>query len=124
MDRIRRDTLLGFVFFGSLAFLLWATLNLTDQAYGNARLLVRFAQAGSCEVGTNVMVLGKKIGKVGTIDVDYGSADLPIAMTLLLREPIPLRQDYAISVKDAGVLGGKQVYIDPGRAAALPADAA
>lgn len=124
MDRIRRDTLLGFVFFGSLAFLLWATLNLTDQAYGNARLIVRFAQAGSCEVGTNVMVLGKKIGKVGAIDVDYGSADLPIAMTLLLREPIPLRQDYAISVKDAGVLGGKQVYIDPGRAAALPADAA
>jgi len=124
MDRIRRDTLLGFVFFGSLAFLLWATLNLTDQAYGNARLLVRLAQAGSCEVGTNVMVLGKKIGKVGAIDVDYGSADLPIAMTLLLREPIPLRQDYAISVKDAGVLGGKQVYIDPGRAAALPADAA
>jgi phospholipid/cholesterol/gamma-HCH transport system substrate-binding protein len=124
MDRIRRDTLLGFVFFGSLAFLLWATLNLTDQAYGNARLLVRFAQAGSCEVGTNVMVLGKKIGKVGAIDVDYGSADLPIAMTLLLREPIPLRQDYAISVKDAGVLGGKQVYIDPGRAAALPTDAA
>jgi phospholipid/cholesterol/gamma-HCH transport system substrate-binding protein len=124
MDRIRRDTLLGFVFFGSLAFLLWATLNLTDQAYGNARLLVRFAQAGSCEVGTNVMVLGKKIGKVGAIDVDYGSADLPIAMTLLLREPIPLRQDYTISIKDAGVLGGKQVYIDPGRAAALPADAA
>jgi ABC-type transporter Mla subunit MlaD len=124
MDRIRRDTLLGFVFFGSLAFLLWATLNLTDQAYGNAMLLVRFAQAGSCEVGTNVMVLGKKIGKVGAIDVDYGSADLPIAMTLLLREPIPLRQDYTISIKDAGVLGGKQVYIDPGRAAALPADAA
>ncbi|MCA3007715.1 MAG: MCE family protein [Phycisphaerales bacterium] len=124
MDRIRRDTLLGFVFFGSLAFLLWATLNLTDQAYGNAKLLVRLAQAGSCEVGTNVMVLGKKIGKVGAIDVDYDSADLPIAMTLLLREPIPLRQDYAISIKDAGVLGGKQVYIDPGRAAALPADAA
>jgi phospholipid/cholesterol/gamma-HCH transport system substrate-binding protein len=125
MDRIRRDTLLGFVFFGSLAFLLWATLNLTDQAYGQAKMLVRFAQAGSCEVGTNVMVLGKKIGKVGAIDVDYSEGSLPIAMTLLLREEIPLRQDYAISVKDAGVLGGKQVYIDPGRAPAkLAADAA
>jgi phospholipid/cholesterol/gamma-HCH transport system substrate-binding protein len=124
MDRIRRDTLLGLVFFGSLAFLLWATLNLTDQAYGQAKLLVRFAQAGSCEIGTNVMVLGKKIGKVGAIDVDFARAELPIAMTLLLREEIPLRQDYAISVKDAGVLGGKQVYIDPGRAAALPSDAA
>jgi ABC-type transporter Mla subunit MlaD len=47
-----------------------------------------------------------------------------VITTLLLREPIPLRQDYTISIKDAGVLGGKQVYIDPGRAAALPADAA
>ncbi len=115
MDRIRRDTLLGLVFFGSLGFLLWATVNLTDLAVDNARLRVAFAQAGSCEVGTNVMVLGKKIGKVGAIDIDFNSAETPVTMTLLLREPIPLKQDYVISVRDAGVLGGKQVYIDPGR---------
>ena len=125
MDRIRRDTLLGLVFFGSLGFLLWATVNLTDLAVDNARLQVAFAQAGSCEVGTNVMVLGKKIGKVGAIDIDFERSDAPVSMTLLLREPIPLKQDYKILVRDAGVLGGKQIYIDPGRTGpALPATTA
>lgn len=125
MDRIRRDTLLGLVFFGSLAFLLWATVNLTDLSVDNVRLKVFFDQAGSCEVGTNVMVLGKKIGKVGAIDVLYDRAERPVAMTLLLREPIPMRKGYEISVRDAGVLGGKQVYIQPGREGApLPLDMA
>ncbi len=119
MDRIRRDTLLGLVFFGSLAFLLWATINLTDLSVDNVRIRVAFEQAGSCEVGTNVMVLGKKIGKVGAIDVQYERPERPVQMTLLLREPIPMKADYEISVRDAGVLGGKQVYIQPGKKGAL-----
>lgn len=114
MDRIRRDTLLGLVFFGTLAFLLWATVNLTDLSVDNVRLRVWFDQAGSCEAGTNVMVLGKKIGKVGAIEVDYERSEQPVLMTLLLREAIPLRTGYKILVRDAGVLGGKQVYIEPG----------
>jgi phospholipid/cholesterol/gamma-HCH transport system substrate-binding protein len=61
-----------------------------------------------------VMVLGKKIGKVGAIDVDYERTTKPVQMTLLLREAIPLRDGYRIEVRDAGVLGGKQIYIDPG----------
>jgi phospholipid/cholesterol/gamma-HCH transport system substrate-binding protein len=119
MDRIRRDTLLGLVFFGTLAFLLWATVNLTDVAVDRNRVGVWFPQAGSCEVGTNVMVLGKKIGKVGAIDIDYERAERPVRMTLLLREPIPLRRGCRILVRDAGVLGGKQVYIEPGRTGEL-----
>src|SRR6478609_12076472 len=112
MDRLRRDTLLGLVFFGSLAFLLWATVNLTDLAVDKVRWQVLFDQAGSCEVGTNVMVLGMKIGKVGKIDVKYDEAR-PVALTLMLREEIPIRSDYQVLIKDQGVLGGKQVYIDP-----------
>lgn len=123
MNRIRRDTLLGLVFFGSLAFLLWATINLTDLAVDKERLTVRFDQAGSAEVGTNVMVLGKKIGKVGFVEVAYDQPK-PVQMTLLLREAIPMRDGYQIVVRDQGVLGGKQVYIDPGRGPTLlPLDA-
>ena len=117
MNRLRRDTLLGLVFFGSLAVLLWATVNLTDLSVDNVRRTVLFEQAGSAEVGTNVMVLGKKIGKVGAIDLDYAAAK-PIQMKLLLRERIPFKRDYSITVRDAGVLGGKQVYVDPGRTGA------
>jgi phospholipid/cholesterol/gamma-HCH transport system substrate-binding protein len=114
MDRLRRDTLLGLVFFGSLAFLLWATINLTDLAVDKVRWRVSFDQAGSCEVGTNVMVLGRKMGKVGVIDVLYDEPR-PVALTLMLREEVPIRSDYQITIKDQGLLGGKQIYIDPGR---------
>jgi ABC-type transporter Mla subunit MlaD len=114
MDRIKRDTLLGIVFFGTLGFLLWATVNLTDLSLSQ-QILVYFPQAGSCDVGTNVMVLGKKIGKVGAIDIDYDRVDTPVRMQLLLREAIPLKTSHLIEVRDDGVLGGKQIYIDPGK---------
>lgn len=123
MDRIRRDTLLGIVFFGTLAALLVATVTLTDLSFGGAKLVVRFPDAGSAEAGTNVMVLGKKVGKVGEIDVDYDDPALPIVMTLLLQEKVPLTDRALIQVRDAGVLGGKQIYIDPGRGTPLAEDA-
>jgi ABC-type transporter Mla subunit MlaD len=114
MDRLRRDTLLGLVFFGSLAFLLWATVNLTDLSIDNVQRYVLFEQAGSAEVGTNVMVLGKKQGKVGEIDLRYNEPK-PIRMKLLLRDRVPFKSDYAITIRAEGVLGGKQIYVDPGR---------
>ncbi|MEC9047763.1 MAG: MlaD family protein [Planctomycetota bacterium] len=122
MDRIQRDTLLGVVFFGTLGFLLWATVNLTDLSLSQ-ELVVRFPQAGSVDVGTNVMVLGKKVGKVGAIDIDYEREAAPVRMTLLLNEEIPLKEGHLIEVRDAGVLGGKQVYIDPGKGARVDASA-
>ena len=121
MERIRRDTLLGVVFFGTLGFLLWATVNLTDLSLSQ-EMEVYFPQAGSVNVGTNVMVLGKKVGKVGAIDIDYESEDAPVRMALLLREEVPLKADHLIEVRDAGVLGGKQVYIDPGKGARIAAE--
>ncbi len=123
MERIQRDTLLGVVFFGTLGFLLWATVNLTDLSL-NQQLVVYFPQAGSVDVGTNVMVLGKKVGKVGAIDIDYERDDTPVRVALLLREAIPLKEGHLIEVRDAGVLGGKQVYIDPGKGKLVAADTA
>lgn len=124
MDRIRRDTLLGLVFFGTLAFLLWATVNLTDLADDKVRLKVWFDQAGGCEPGVNVLVLGKKVGKVGAVEVDYERTTRPVQMTLLLREDVPIRDTYKILVRADGVLGGKVVYIDPGKSGTprLPAE--
>lgn len=122
MDRIRRDTLLGLVFFGTLAFLLWATVNLTDLSLGKVPpLQVYFQDAGGAPPGTNVLVLGKKIGKTGEPQVDYNRTEYQVRIPLLLSEVVPLSANYRIEIQDAGVLGGKQVYIDPGRGPALPA---
>jgi len=122
MDRIRRDSLLGLVFFGTLAFLLWATINLTDMSMGKIPPLeVFFEDAGGAQVGTSVLVLGKKVGKVGAIDVLYDRARNPVRMQLRLQEVVPLTDKMHIEVQDAGVLGGKQIFIDPGRGAPWPA---
>ncbi|MBM4062531.1 MAG: MCE family protein, partial [Planctomycetes bacterium] len=121
MDRIRRDSLLGLVFFGTLAFLLWATVNLTDVSLGKVPPIeVYFDDAGGALVGTNVLVLGKKVGKVGSIDVLYARPSHPVRMQLRLQEPVPLTETMRIEIQDAGVLGGKQVFIDPGRGAPWP----
>jgi phospholipid/cholesterol/gamma-HCH transport system substrate-binding protein len=121
MDRIRRDSLLGLVFFGTLAFLLWATINLTDMSLGKVPPIeVWFEDAGGAQVGTSVLVLGKKVGKVGAIDVLYDRPQNPVRMQLLIQEAVPLTDKMRIEIQDAGVLGGKQVFIDPGRGAPWP----
>ena len=125
MDRNRRRTLLGLVLFGTLAFLLWATVNLTDISLGQTPPLeFWFEDGGGEQVGTNVLVLGKKVGKVGEIEVLYDEehAARPVRMMLLLEEPIPLTDEATIEVRADGVLGGKLVYIDPGRGAPLTSD--
>ncbi|MCR9247604.1 MAG: MlaD family protein [bacterium] len=125
MERTRRDTLLGLVFFGTLGFLLWATVNLTDISLGEVPPLeVWFEDGGGAQVGTNVLVLGKRIGKVGEIDIVYSDERpaTPIRMTLLLEDEVPLTSDYTIEVRADGVLGGKLIYISPGRGTPLAAD--
>ena len=124
MDRIRRDTLLGLVFFGTLAFLLWATVNLTDLAFGEVlEREVQFNDGGGAQVGTNVLVLGKKVGKVSAIAIDYANEQAPVTMRLRLQEPVPFTDKTLIEVRADGVLGGKVVYIDPGRGEPIPAAA-
>jgi len=120
MDRTRRDTLLGLVFFGTLAFLLWATINLTDISLGRVPPLeVWFADAGGAQAGTNVLVLGKRIGKVGKVEVFFDRPEMPVMLQLLLEEEIPLTDQMVIEVRADGVLGGKLVYIDPGNGAPI-----
>ncbi|MBK8098893.1 MAG: MCE family protein [Planctomycetes bacterium] len=120
MNKIQRDTLLGLVFFGTLAFLLWATVNLTDLSMsGVDPIEVWFENdAGGAQPGTNVMVLGKRLGKVTAVDLLPDDKDHRVRMTLRLQEPLSLRSDCLVRVEDSGVLGGKQLYVDPGRGAA------
>jgi MlaD protein len=123
MNRIHRDTLLGVVFFGTLGFLLWATVNLTDVAVtGVPPLKVYVADAGGLRIGDAVQVLGKRVGKVAAIDADWTRPDNRILLTLRMEEIVPLTVNKRIEIQGAGVLGGKQVFIDPGLGAEWPKD--
>jgi phospholipid/cholesterol/gamma-HCH transport system substrate-binding protein len=121
MNRIQRDTLLGFVFFGTLAFLLWATVNLTEVSFnGVPPVKVFVPDAGGIRVGDAVQLLGKRIGKVGNVDVLYQLTKDRVQLTLVVSERIPFKADYRIEIQPASLLGTKQVYIDPGIGAELP----
>jgi len=118
MNRMQRDTVLGLVFFGTMAFLLWATVNLTDVSLGDSPPLeVYFRDAGGIRVGDPVLLLGKRVGKVSEIEFQPERPDHRMKLTLRIKEPFELREDQRIEVQDAGVLGGKQVYVNPGNEA-------
>jgi phospholipid/cholesterol/gamma-HCH transport system substrate-binding protein len=118
MERTKRDTLLGIVFFGTLGFLLWATLNLTDMSLGEVPpLSVFFQDGGGAQLGTTVALLGMKVGKVSEIEVlPARPENQRVRMTLLLQQAVALRSDARIEVRDVGALGGKEVWIEPGKA--------
>ncbi len=123
MKRLQRDTALGIVFFGTMAFLLWATVNLTDISVGaQAPLQVYFADAGGIRVGDPVLLLGKPVGKVAQIDFVRDRPKDRMRITLRAKEDLALTQQASIQIQDSGVLGGKQVYIDPGQGLPLPTD--
>jgi phospholipid/cholesterol/gamma-HCH transport system substrate-binding protein len=116
MDLKQRDTLLGLVAFATLAFLLWATVSLTDLSFNNVPpLLVYFHDVSGVRNGDPVRLLGKPIGKVGNINYLKGRPSAErMQLELNLHEAVQLAVDYTIEIQDTGVLGGKQVQIDPG----------
>jgi phospholipid/cholesterol/gamma-HCH transport system substrate-binding protein len=123
MNRFQRDTVLGIVFFGTMAFLLWATVNLTDVSLGKQPpLLVRFRTGGGIRVGDPVLLLGKGVGKVGAIDILHDRPDNRAQLRLMVQEDLHLTVAAKIEIQDNGVLGGKQVYVDPGQGEPWPPD--
>lgn len=121
MERGKRDALLGLVFFGTVALLLWATVSLTDLSFGKVPdMVVYFEDAGGIRVGDPVQVRGKRIGKVGELDYLPGRAKYPIRLKLRLDERVQLRSKYSIQIQDSGVLGSKLVQIHDGEGDAIP----
>ena len=117
-DRSKRDTVLGVVFFLGLGLLLWSTFNLGSLSLQPVQtLVVRFANAGGLRDGDPVYVLGRRAGQV--VSVVYAEnpdrPDLRITVELRMHEPVQLKRSYEIKIKDANLLAGKSVDIDPGR---------
>lgn len=123
MGRIQRDTLLGLVFFGTMAFLLWATVNLTDISFGETQSMrVFFEQLGGIKEGDATLLRGMRVGKVDEFAYVPERPDHTMRVTLRLNQPVRLTTEYRIVIEPSSVLGGKQVAIDPGNGAPLPPD--
>ena len=75
MDKVKRDTVLGLVFFVGLGLLLWATAELQDIGFGKRQVLtVDFDNARGLRSGEPVFVLGTLSGKVDKVAIHEGRA--------------------------------------------------
>ena len=113
----QRTTILGLFVLAVLAVLAYFTLFLTDFALFAERptLRVRFAETNGLREGDSVLVAGMRWGRVKTLVFDpQAPADARITVTASLNEPLPLREGFSISIRDATLLGGRNLWIDPG----------
>lgn len=119
----QRQALLGAFFLVVLLVLGFYTLFLTDFSLFKDRHMItaHFEQANGLRKGDSVLVAGIRDGRVQTLSYDPAAPlDRRITVTLALDHEVRLREGFDIFISDATVLGGKQVYIDPGPADGAP----
>ncbi|MEM7202772.1 MAG: MlaD family protein [Planctomycetota bacterium] len=120
---LQRDTLLGLVFFGTLALVGWASLSLTSVSFEEKKaLVVYFQNAQGLRTGDAVLVLGKRMGQVRGVSFEPAAGGSPIRVELELDEDVALAQDMRIEIRDASLLGGRQIEIDPGTSGPSPTE--
>ena len=112
----KKDFILGVVFFGSVAALLYATVVLTGFSLDSRPVLeVRFADAAGLREGDSVLVSGRQAGSV--LAVRWLPNEMPdrrIGVDLEMETPITFYQNYNIRISEFTLLGGRVVEIDPG----------
>lgn len=112
-----RQLILGLFVLLTLSLLGYYTLFLADvDLFGSkTELVVEFSEAGDLRDGDAVLLAGMRVGRVKSISYDpEAPIERRIVVTLALDEPPVLREDYAIQITDATVLGGHNVEIEPG----------
>lgn len=112
----RRDFILGVVFFGTLALLLYYTIVLTGFTFHEkAELVGWFPDARGLKEGDAVHVAGRPTGTVRDVVLDDGRpTEVRIGVTMEFEEPPLLHEDYTMSIVEYSALGGRVVEIDPG----------
>jgi phospholipid/cholesterol/gamma-HCH transport system substrate-binding protein len=119
----QRTVLLGLFLLATVGVLGYYTLFLTDFTPFRDRpeLRVHFAQTNGLREGDSVLVAGMRWGRVKKLTFDPAAPEKKrIVLTASLNEPLALREGAVIEIRDATLLGGKNVWIDPGPAGAAP----
>lgn len=113
----QRTFLLGLFFVLALGVLGYYTLFMTDFTMFSNRpeLVVHFPEARGLREGDTVMVAGVRWGRVKGLTFDpTADRQRRITTTLLLQRELELREGHEIRIEDSTLLGGHNVYIEPG----------
>lgn len=125
MDRNpRHDFLLGLVFFGALALLLYYTIVLTGFTFEERQQRwAWFPQAQGLKEGDSVLVAGVQMGTVRTVELQqHRPDDRRIGVNMQFDTSPNLREGYSIRIAEFSALGGRVVQIEPGPSDGAPLD--
>lgn len=112
----RRDFVLGLVFFGAIALLLYYTIVLTGFSFSDkVYMTAYFPNANGLKEGDSVLVAGRKTGTVREVSL-HGDRpeDRRIGVRMEFTEPPVLHDGYFLRIAEFTVLGGRVVHIEPG----------
>ncbi|MHC4513621.1 MAG: MlaD family protein [Planctomycetota bacterium] len=116
MDKVKRDAVLGLVFFCGLTLLLVATATLGNFSIDQRQEeTLFFPNAGGLRKGDPVLVLGTRYGQVLDIGVDQRHPTHRVKVLVQFEGDVEFRRDAKFQISDANMLGGKQLEIDPGQ---------
>ena len=121
----------GLLFFGALFMIGFFTISSEDGPFASSgkQIVAFFDNAAGIKIGSKVTIIGVPGGRVMAIDlisvdkdrrfVADNSAERVtqrVAITLELKKDLVFYENYSIDIKNASLLGGKVVSIDPGSA--------
>jgi phospholipid/cholesterol/gamma-HCH transport system substrate-binding protein len=118
----QRQLLLGAFFVIVLSILGYYTLFMTDfSLFGkSSTMVVYFPEASGLRTGDAVLVAGIRKGRVGDLVLDSKAPlERRVTVTLIMDEELELRESFKLRIEESTLLGGRQVYIDPGPASDL-----
>lgn len=113
--KLKRDALLGMVFFGGLGLILWATVSLSRlSSLKTEDRDIFFPNARGLKEGDKVYVLGTQVGIVKRAVYVANYKTHPIRVTVEFTAMPSFREGYSIAIEEASFLGGKKISIEPG----------
>ena len=112
----RRDFVLGLVFFGAIALLLYYTIVLTGFSFSDkVYMTAYFPNANGLKEGDAVLVAGRPTGTVrGVVFHDDRPEDRRIGVRMEFTEAPTLHEGYFLRIAEFTVLGGRVIQIEPG----------
>ncbi len=129
--KLSQNILIGALFFGALSMLGFFTVISEEGPFASKgkEIVVFFDNADGIKVGSSVTVIGVRGGIVSSIDlveVDKNrkmvgfntteSVSQRVAVTLELKKELIFYENYTIDIKNASLLGGKVISVNPGSA--------
>ena len=130
MDYFRPDVKVGGFILVTLVLLIVAALsvgNVESWFAPKKELTILFRNANLLTEGVHVTYAGYPVGRVTEIQMRPTEERLklhpeyPVAVTILVRENVPVLQDSRVEMKTDGVIGDRYIDIHPGTADPVPA---